>query len=122
MMSIVKTKYHKILEGPRETVSVHIARKITNDTHRDISDELWQIRAIDRMFDTSRTVFLLFAEKTDELQPVILRLTSMHRDFSYVIVQENIALSLALMTLCKHHIVSSPLSFWGMSLRSSHHW
>jgi hypothetical protein len=114
MMSIVKTKYRKILEGPRETVSVHISKKQASDPHQDRLEEHWQMHAVDKMFDVSTMVFLLFAEEPDKLKSLILRVAATHGDFSFVIVKENKALSLALMSLCKHHIISSSLSFWGM--------
>ena len=123
MVSYLRTKYEKVLNGPRETVSVHFRLSHAGEpdaellsTRRQPSD-VWYLRVIERYFDPSKHVFLFFTEDAAKLTPLIDELTTLYSAFSCIVVDENFALSMALMSMCKHHVVSTSMfSFWGMAV------
>jgi hypothetical protein len=122
--SYLKAKYEDILEGPRETVSVHFRFDGFKEPDRKRlsrmpqPDALWYLSVIERFFDPSQSVFLFFSEDSRQLESLLLRLVIAYSDFKFIIVNENYALSLALMSMCKHHIVATSMfSFWGLQFR-----
>jgi hypothetical protein len=118
----LKAKYKDVLNGTREPVSVHFRFNIEGvpDGHTSESrttmqpDELWYLNTMQYMFDPSQSVFLLFSENAQQLQSFVLRLVLIYPGLSFIVIDENYALSLALMSMCKHHIVATSIfSFWG---------
>ena len=70
-----------------------------------------------REFDLRSSVFLLFSDDLGSHQDIIKKARAYYPDFKYVVVNEDSASSLLLMSLCKHHVVTiSAFGMWGAYL------
>jgi hypothetical protein len=121
----LKTKYRGILEGSHETVSVHFRFNHPGEPDAARLDQMqqpdaqWYLNAMEWLFDSATSVFLFFSEDARQLEPLIMRIMLEYPGLSFLVIDENFALSLALMSMCKHHIVATSMfSFWGLVL----HW
>ena len=64
-----------------------------------------------------RITYILFADNAERLRAVLDEVIGAKLHFDYIVVKEDFAHSLLLMTLCDHHIGStSAFSFWGAYL------
>jgi hypothetical protein len=109
MIHFLLDKYRHVNEEGHPLVSVHIAKDSEHAPSR-----AWYRHVIEDVLDPERMHFLVFSE-----DPAALALfddvKTRHPDLQYTHVEENPALSLLLMSVCTHHVVSmSTLGFWGM--------
>jgi hypothetical protein len=59
-------------------------------------------------------VYLVFSEDSRAVMPLLADAQARIPDLQFMMVEEDFATSLAVMTLCQHHIVAdSSFSFWG---------
>ena len=75
----------------------------------------WYKKVLTREFDPATSVFVLFADNVPGALDIIAEInsTAVHT----VVVDEDYVSSLALMTLCKHHVGTvSSYGFWGAYL------
>ena len=81
---------------------------------RDMPSHMYYETAISS-FDRSRVRFLVFADDIGRARYIL----SMLQRYGYKVhfIDENVVMSLLLMSMCTHHIMtSSTLSFWGAYL------
>lgn len=116
----LSAKYERVLEGQRETVSVHIRvpTAVDNETlsfgQRRLPTMGWYMHVMEHKFDPTKVVFMIFAESTTALAPLMAAMQSRVSGLEYELVDESCALSLALMSKCKHHVFgASAFGFWG---------
>jgi hypothetical protein len=103
-----------------ETVSVHLRLGYNHEpskpllARRGLPPESYYERALES-FDRTKVRFLIFA---DDLQQAYNMMGSWERfGFNLLFIDENVIVSVRLMSLCTHHIMtSSTLSFWGAYL------
>ncbi len=70
-----------------------------------------------KFFGFSTSIFFLFTDNKAQLQTVINKTLERFPNFRYIVVDEDEATSLALMTLCQHHVVTiSSFGVWGAYL------
>jgi hypothetical protein len=113
-------KYREVLTGSRETVSVHIRSPRPEEAsllrykNRVLPTLGWYARVIEREFKPSNVVYLVFAENMNLTASLMSYLETRMPSLSYLLINEDAALSLALMSMCKHHVVgASEFGFWG---------
>jgi hypothetical protein len=70
---------------------------------------------MEREFESNNVVYLVLAENMNVAASLMSYLETRIPSLSYVLINEDAALSLALMSLCKHHVfVASAFGFWGI--------
>jgi hypothetical protein len=70
---------------------------------------------MENVLDPASVIFLVFSEDYHAIEPLFANCHIRNSAFRYVMIDEDFATSLALMTLCDHHFVSdSTFSFWGL--------
>jgi hypothetical protein len=75
----------------------------------------WYRYVISNYFVASQVVFLVFSANASAYGPFFAAQQQRDPQVRFAMIDEPEAVSLTLMTLCKHHIVaSSSLGFWGM--------
>ena len=121
MIAYLSKQYDQYLHGPRETVSVHfrfasskeVAAK--NLLSRKSASASWYLHLMETEFDPAKVVFLVFSEDSRVVMPLFVNAHARNPSLRYVMVYEDFATSLALMSMCQHHISAhSSYSFWGV--------
>lgn len=122
MVEYVHTKYDKYLKGPKPTVSVHFRLGGNDETEPAFFDSLrkplesWYEYVMFNKFNRDDVVYLLFTDDIGQLNEM-LDSYDPSISFEHVIVEEDYATSLLLMTMCTHHVGSfSTYSYWGAYL------
>ena len=121
MDEYIDRTYGHLLSGPRETVSVHFRFGGNSEVDPRIFKLMqqpsisWYTHVMQTEFH-GNVVFLLFADDQAKLQELINR-SQVIQGLSTLIIHEDFAHSLLLMTRCTHHIATtSTFSFWGAYL------
>ena len=102
--------------GMVKRVAVHLKARIPPFMEIDELVQVGMIGLIEaaRAFDPTKVVFMIFAESTTALAPLMAAMQSRVSGLEYELVDESCALSLALMSKCKHHVFgASAFGFWG---------
>lgn len=77
----------------------------------------WYVNVMLREFDVSRSVFYLFTDNAPMLERVVQCLKKESPGLVLRVIQEDFATELAIMSLCKHHVITmSTFGFWGAYL------
>ena len=124
MLQYLDEKYHTLLHSSRQTVSVHFRILQLDDPfgyvvqRRQHPSLAWYFHVMEKMFTPKDVTFVIFAENATTILPHFVKAQQRNPDFQYRIVDdENFAVTMAFMTLCDHHVVtSSTFGFWGMSV------
>ena len=83
-------------------------------SERDMPTRMFYEKAF-KSFDRARVQYLVFSDDLARARDMFAPL--IHYGFKIVFVDENVVVSIRLMSLCTHHILtSSTLSFWGAYL------
>jgi hypothetical protein len=121
MIKYATVKYFADIHGSRETVSVHFRLLSANESmpanlmKRPQATVSWYLHLMESEFDPSKVVFLVFSEDSRMVMPMLMNFRARIPAMQFVIVEEDFATALAVMTLCQHHIIPhSSFSFWGM--------
>jgi predicted transposase YdaD len=123
MTKYANERYFSKIHGSRETVSVHF-RLATEDepnpdglSRRGHASASWYLHLMEKEFDPAKVVYFVFSEDSRIVQPMFMNMRARNPAMQFVIIDEDFATSLAVMTMCKHHIMSfSTFSFWGMQM------
>jgi hypothetical protein len=120
MTRYLSARYGHLLNGERESVSVHFRIDSDNEVlplnllSRGAPSLSWYESVMEHEFDIKSVVFLVFCENSTAIQPLFDKLQRKHPVFRFEMIEENFALSLALTSMCKHHVLAvSTFSFWG---------
>eukprot|EP00049_Salpingoeca_infusionum_P020560 m.364415 g.364415 ORF g.364415 m.364415 type:complete len:379 (-) comp26957_c0_seq1:177-1313(-) len=116
-------KYGDILFGSKQTVSLHLRMGYSHEPAAALlKDRKFPPASFyDTILSTSIplkvSTVLVFSDDNDKARTFMENLKTKHKDLDYTIIDENVVMSLELMTRCHHHILtSSTLSFWGAYL------
>lgn len=122
MEAYVHDHYGGSLKGERESVSVHFRlggddepwKEMVRD--RPYPTARWYEHVMRTQFNVSKVIFLIFTDNVGKAAQ-ILRAMPMHDTIQYQMIEEDFAMSMLLMSKCKHHIATvSTFSFWGAFL------
>lgn len=123
LIRYVEKKYWNLVFGPLESVSVHMRLGVENEPMRDTfqlrgpPSFVWYKNVMLRQFLPAKSVFLIFTDSPKHVRALMEVLVEEHQDVRYLLVDEDVATSLALMSMCQHHVVAiSTFSFWGAYL------
>eukprot|EP00042_Codosiga_hollandica_P012826 m.29104 g.29104 ORF g.29104 m.29104 type:complete len:349 (+) comp40412_c0_seq8:31-1077(+) len=104
-----------------ETVSIHLRLGYEGEpspgrlSGRTFPPEDWLASVASKMFAGSKYLFLVFSDNISRAREVTQPLVSAGRRVVYV--DDTVVVSLHLMSLCQHHVLtSSAISFWGAYL------
>ena len=114
----LRLKYQRLLSGLRKPVSIHFRLGSDDNPFKPPPQPTfdWYRSVIASPFGNIDAVFVLFTDNVPLLKLKLLE-TNILAGRSFEIVEEDFAHSLALMTMCKHHIAAnSKLSYWGITL------
>jgi hypothetical protein len=121
MIEYAQAKYFSDFSGSRETISIHFRLMTESEPnpgklrHRPQAAALWYLHLMEIAFDPTKVVFFVFSEDPRVVMPMLMNVRARIPSFKYVMVDEDFATSLVVMSMCKHHIVAdSTFSFWGM--------
>ena len=74
----------------------------------------WYLHLMETEFDPAKVVFLVFSEDSRVVMPLFANAQARNPSLRFVMVDEDFATSLALMSMCQHHVVTdSTFRFWG---------
>jgi hypothetical protein len=120
MINYAQAKYFAGFSGSRETVSIHFRLMTESEPNqhglliRPQATALWYSRMMEIAFEPAKVVFFVFSEDPRVVMPMLMNVRARIPSFKYVMVDEDFATSLVVMSMCKHHIVAdSTFSFWG---------
>jgi hypothetical protein len=120
MIKYAEEKYFSGFAGSRETVSVHF-RFVTaaepvpgGVTSRPQATASWYLHLMQNEFEPAKVVFFVFSEDSRVVMPLFMNAQARIPALQFVIVEEDFATSLVIMSMCKHHFVpDSTFSYWG---------
>jgi hypothetical protein len=96
-----------------ELVSFYIPVNLTPD--EQLAASSWYLRVLEAAFDHEKVTFMVFSEETDRLMSLLSHAQALVPKLRFVVLNEDFATTLAMMSICQHHIVAeSALSFWGL--------
>ncbi|EGD74307.1 hypothetical protein PTSG_06316 [Salpingoeca rosetta] len=111
-------------KGALQTVSLHLrlgyaqepAKKLLEG--RRLPPTSFYERVFTREFDADRTLYLVFSDNNVKAQAMMDEFArSVPGGLQFVVVEEDVVHSVAMMARCQHHVLtSSTLSFWGAYL------
>jgi hypothetical protein len=119
MTAYLSLKYSSVLRGERVPVSVHFRvssrrNEPASFNNRRFPTNEWYRHVIEDLLDPEHMHFLVFSEDTTALA-LFDDIKTRHPDLKFTYIEENPALSMHLMSLCTHHVVTvSTFGFWGM--------
>ena len=124
MVQYVTQKYEHVLKSTSESVSVHFrlglnASELLPSLYSSGRHPLdaWYIHVMTTQFVGKNVTFLLFTDNIARLESILSDAAESIKDLHYVIIDEDFASSMLLMTLCQHHVIgTSSFGFWGAYL------
>ncbi len=125
MLEYINTQYKDLLiHNPLQTVSVHF--RLGHGKEASIKDfkkalhaqAHWYTHVMTTEFHPSTTQFILVTDNIRKLQGMIEQeYAADWARLTYKIIDEDYATTLAMMSMCQHHIGSAAsISFWGAYL------
>jgi hypothetical protein len=120
MIKYANDTYFRGPGGDRETVSLHFRLLTSKEpaarglTQREHSSPSWYLKLMETSFDPSKVIFFVFSESSLLLRPFFVNAQARIPSLRFQMINEDFATSLAIMSMCQHHIVAdSTFSFWG---------
>jgi hypothetical protein len=121
MIECAHKRYFDQVSGGRETVSLHFRLVLDSEPkknillRRPILTGSWYLQLMEKAFDPAKVVFFVISEDARILMPFFLNAQARISSMRFVMIEDDFATSLAVMSMCQHHIVAdSKFSFWGM--------
>jgi hypothetical protein len=125
MEQYINTKYSFLLQGDLETVSLHVRGGGADEVdprelrRRKHPSNQWYSHVMRHLFNVPAVIFVCFTDNKESLNMLLTMVSQKMAPVkvNYIIVDEDYAMSLLLMSRCQHHIgASSTFSFWGAYL------
>jgi hypothetical protein len=118
VIDYVHLTYPLLFDSTKDTVSLHFRLGYPKDgdlattMQRKFPTQAWYRHVLGTVFNPSKVVFFVFSDNLPQSIVILDELADLSLDL--VIVDENAAVSLFMMSKTKHHIMGcSTFSFWG---------
>ena len=127
VLQYVKAKYFQAFNGSRETVSLHFRLGGTEEPNsafnarmqmlRGMPSAGWYRHVTTAAFNPAKVTYLVVADDMEAALAIVDDIRASDPSWHVVPVVEDFVSTLALMSLCEHHIgTTSTFSFWGAYL------
>ena len=107
----------------REPISLHFRLGYEHEPakalvrSRNLPPTAFYDRVFTREFDVSTALYLVFSDNPEKAHGMMREHASRVPGLTYVVIDEDVVHTVAMMARCKHHVLtSSTLSFWGAYL------